>query len=139
MTALPNPTGCCEVPTPCCPNSLPDTLSASITSCSNCPGFVGQEFTLRYVAAESAWKGTASFCGNTYFMKVQCINNAPRFSIVLDNQDPMGCGLNATTFSDSATCSPVNAVFTDVNTNNGPNCSGCCTGSFGMATVVVTE
>src|SRR6476646_7469622 len=73
MATTANPTGCCTVSTPCCPNPILGSLNAHWSTSGNCPGFNGFSNQLSYNPGTGKWSnGNIAICGGVYSMDFWC-------------------------------------------------------------------
>jgi len=139
MSAISNPTGCCNIATGCCPNdAIPQTLHAQWTTTGNCPGFNGAGNSLPFDGSSQKWQNlNISLCGGNYAMTFWC-DETSKFRISLTtNSGPCAITLlGANAFE--VTCNPFIAKYGPIQITPSPGCSCCTASDFGLE-IVITE
>ena len=139
----PNPTGCCGMDIPCCPDTqVPRVgLVASLMVDGECECLGDATVTLEPIDDESGeWHGSGEFgnCGREIDLTMRCVEvGAGGHEFVLDVSFSDECAESQEGVQSSIppACSPVAAEFPDIVPV--PNC--CNDGMAGMLTVTVSE
>lgn len=122
--------GCCGVAVPCCSNTIPKTLHATVSTIQDCTCLNGLgAITLTYNSGTGKWTGSAATAG--------CPGGSP-FNLTLSpcggagitgfqlGTNCGGAGVSNKNADGASTCNPINLLFKSILSPG-----GCCTGNLG--------
>jgi len=138
-----NPSICCDddsVTVGCCPNPVPETMTATIQNPPGCTGSSGPlTGTVSWIPAIGEWQGNILVCSVALNIYLRCQGTGVNsFGMGIDWDDTGTCQAPEAASLNSGSCDPFYLSFTTWTQEVRPDCP-CCVGAVIQFTIEFTD